>query len=438
MYREAHAYLKCWKGSPRRKPLILRGVRQVGKTWLVENFGKLEFADYLKIDFELRHDLHKIFEEDISPEKILNLLEISLNKKVEVGKTLLFFDEVQACPRALMSLRYFFEKLPELHVIAAGSLLEFTLGEISFPVGRVQFLNLYPMNFYEFLKSQGNDLLAEKIKEEPDVLPEIIHKQLLSELKNYFIVGGMPESVMCYAETGSMIDVYDVKRSLVESYRQDFSKYAPRANKMCMNAILESVAQQVGEQTRYSKLVTGVTNPTIHSNFDLLCLSRLLKKVSKTDPSGLPLGAGVNTKKFKTLLVDIGLLQTLSGYNVLNEILAEDVLSIYKGKLAEQFVGQELAAVTEGDIFYWAREARSSNSEVDYLAQIKNDIVPIEVKSGKGGSLRSLHFMLGKYPNCKSGIVLYSGEYKRLPEQRIIFLPIYYAGNLNKLKLTLD
>ena len=435
MNRKAYSDLLLWKKSSRRKPLILRGARQVGKTWIVEQFGNQEFSDYLKIDLELRHDLHKIFDENLSPENILNLLEISLNSKVTIGKTLLFFDEIQACPRALMSLRYFYEKLPDLHLIAAGSLLEFALGDISFPVGRVQFLNLSPMSFYEFLGATENEQLAELLLEKPKLLPEPIHNKMISELKKYFITGGMPESVKCFAETKSLIDVYDVKSSLVESYKQDFSKYAPRADKLCMNHILESAAQQIGEQTKYSKLVTGFANPTIRNNYDLLCLSKVLKKVVKTDPSGLPLGAGLNIKKFKTILVDIGFLQTLSGYNLSKEFLHEDVLSIYRGKLAEQFVGQEIFSNDGGDLYYWAREARSSNSEVDYLLQIDNEIVPIEVKSGKGGSLRSMHFLLKQYPDLKSGIVLYSGNYKHLKEQKLIFIPIYYAGNLNKLEL---
>lgn len=416
----------------------MRGARQVGKTWLVENFGAKEFIDFVKIDFELRSDLHNIFEGDLNPEKLLSLLEISLNRSIRPGETLLFFDEIQVCPRALMSLRYFFEKLPELHIIAAGSLLEFALGEISFPVGRVQFLNLNPMNFYEYLKSQGKDQLAEKLKETPCGLPKIVHEQLLLELKNYFIVGGMPESVKCYAETQSMMEVFNVKTSLLESFKQDFSKYAPRADKICLNTILESVSQQVGEQTKYSKLVSGFSNPTIRNNYELLCLARVLKKVTKTDPSGLPLGAGINAKKFKTLLVDIGLLQTLSAYNLQKEILGSDVLSIYKGKLAEQFVGQELISGNNESVYYWAREARSSNSEVDYLVQVGNKIVPVEVKSGKGGSLRSMHLFLEKYPNCKQGLVLYSGDYKQLPEQNLIFVPVYYAAYLNNLILDLD
>lgn len=195
--------------------------------------------------------------------------------------------------------------------------------------------------------------------------------------------------------------------------------------------ILENAAQMVGEQNKYSKLADGFSNPTIRRSFDLLCMAKLLNKIPATQPK-IPLSAGANVKKFKTTLVDIGFMQSLSQLSVAQEIKHKDLLDIYRGKLAEQFIGQELRITQDCELFYWAREARSSNAEVDYLIKRQEEILPLEVKSGKGGSLRSLRLMLDQNPECPQGLVLYSGEYAELPEQNITFLPLYYAGQLNE------
>ncbi|MCD4775436.1 MAG: AAA family ATPase, partial [Candidatus Aegiribacteria sp.] len=235
MKRMLEKQLLEWKESKRRKPLILRGARQVGKTWLVENILAEEFENYVKIDLEKMNNLHIYFEGELDPKKIVNYLELS-TKPITPGKTLLFLDEIQACPRAITALRYFYEVMPELHVIAAGSLLEFAFGEISVPVGRVQYMQVYPMSFYEYLNAiRGESLAAESLKH-PGTVDERVQNMLLEELRRYFFIGGMPECVKTFSESGSMLETFRVQSEIIESYRDDFSKYKPHVDPACLDA----------------------------------------------------------------------------------------------------------------------------------------------------------------------------------------------------------
>lgn len=421
-----------WKDSAVRKPLIVRGARQVGKTWSIEDFGNRHFDGVVKVDFEKRPDLCSIFEGDLDSRRIIENLEVVTGKKISPEHTLLFLDEIQACPRAIMGLRYFYEEMPGLHVIAAGSLLEFSLGEISVPVGRVQYLNMYPMNFYEFLCAIGSEQAADRITKKNTETPDAIHTQLTGQLQKYFFVGGMPECVYAYGKSGSVLDAFKVQSQLIDSFKEDFSKYAGRSNKDCLSSVLLSVAQQIGDQIKYTSLSNNFSGPTNQKAFDLLVLARIIHKVPSCRQPSLPLGAVANQKKFKAILLDIGLMQRLCNVPVDKEILCSDLLDMYRGRLAEQFIAQELLVKYNSELYYWAREERGSSAEVDFTIVEQGNIYPIEVKSGKGGSLRSLHLMLSKYPNCKNGLVYYSGQYKELPEQKITFLPLYYVTTAGK------
>ncbi len=430
MHRISFEKLRSWKASVRRKPLILRGARQVGKTWLVERFAQEAFDDFLKIDLEKDYSLRKLFSEDLSPHKIVAELEAITNHKIIPGQTLLFIDEIQNSPRALTALRYFYEEMPQLHLISAGSLLEFALDTLSFPVGRVQFMDLHPMNFREFLIASQQDLLAEKLSALPDEISPILHEKLLALLKIYFFVGGMPECVKVYLETNSLLEAFAVQSEIITAYRQDFSKYAQHADHTCLNTVLNSVSGKIGEQIKYTELNHQHTGPTNHKAFDLLCKARVLYKIPCCNPSGLPLGGDVNEKKFKACLLDIGLMQCLAQIPYRTEIQQDDLLALYRGKLAEQFVAQELLSVADHPLYFWARDARSSQAEVDFIHLQNGKIVPLEVKSGKGGSLRSLHRILEDYPNLEKGIVLNSGLHTKLPAQKLEFIPLYKAGSL--------
>lgn len=327
-------------------------------------------------------------------------------------------------------MRYLYEGVPALHVVAAGSLLEFALSEISFPVGRVQFLNMYPLTFAEFVLAGGNAPLHEVLRAAPAAVDEVIHRLLLDELKAYFFVGGMPEAVRAYLEGKSMLQAFEVQSEILDAYRQDFAKYAPRADKDCLNQVLASCAAGVGEQIKYSRLADGFTNPTIHRAFDLLCMAEALHKIPATRAPILPFGGSVNSKRFKASLIDIGLMQRLTHLPVSAELRQKDLLAVYRGKLAEQFVAQELLVSQNRELYYWAREEHASTAEVDYLIQKDGRVCPIEVKSGKGGTLRSMHMLLAAHPECPEGIVLYSGPYEWRPESRLRFVPLYFAGSL--------
>ncbi|MGH7596604.1 MAG: ATP-binding protein [bacterium] len=423
-----------WKNRPNRKPLILRGARQVGKTHTVLDFGRNYFKGNVhRIDLEKHPDWHRIFDKDLAANRILSELEILLNARITPGADLLFIDEIQACPRAIMALRYFYEELPGLDIIAAGSLLEFAMKDISFPVGRVQILNMFPMSFPEFLHAAGKTLAAETVLAPTARQPDTIHNMLLDELRRYFFIGGMPECVNTFVQTGKIRDVFEVQADLVNTFRQDFSKYAPYSDARCLNAVLAATAKHVGHQIKYSQLAEGFSNPTIKKAFDLLCLAQVIRKVPATSPAGLPLGAAASERKFKALMLDVGLMQHLCGMPVDIEFAKTDLLSIYQGALAEQFVGQELVAAGQSDLYYWAREAKSSSAEVDYLIVQAGKIYPLEVKSGASGKLKSLHLLLQNYLNCPAGYVFSSALYSELPEQKLIFLPLYYAFQKGRL-----
>ncbi len=427
MKRLIESNLKQWKESPLRKPLIVRGARQVGKTHSVVEFGKTAFKNCVNLDLEKRRDLHALFSGNLGAAKLLSQLELALECRIVPGETLLFLDEVQSCPRAIMALRYFFEECPQLHVIAAGSLLEFALSEIPFPVGRVQFLEMHPMTFAEYLQALGKDRAAAEILSVPKALAESVHELLMEDLRSYFLVGGMPASVRAFTETGSIRQAFEVQAELAKGFRQDFLKYAPRVDADCLEAVLEGAARNLGGQVLYTRLAEGHAHTTNHRAFDLLRRARLLTKVLAADPSSLPLGASAATRRFKALLLDIGLWRHLCGGGVEHEVRRGDLLEVRRGAAAEQFVGQELRAAQGSDPYYWSREARGSNAEVDFLAAVEGRICGIEVKSGAAGRLRSLHMLLAAYPAMAGGYVFSSRPYAELPAQKLSFLPLYYA-----------
>ena len=430
MERNITKNLLAWKEKPNRKPLVVRGARQTGKSFSISAFGNTSFEGTTHLlNFERQPDLHLVFEKNYEIARIVSELEILTNKKINPGKDLLFFDEIQECPKAIVSLRYFYEELPELHIIAAGSLLEFALMDIPFPVGRVQLLNMYPMSFYEFLKASGNSIAADLINGEPKELSKSVHNMLVDEIRKYFFVGGMPECVKTYVDTKSLSEVSEIQSDLINTFRQDFNKYARKADSSCLNSVLFNVSQKVGEQIKYSELANGFSNPTIKKAFDLLENARLIKKVKAANPSGIPLGASAKDKKFKSVMLDIGLMANLNGINISKEYMKSDLLSVFRGSMAEQFVGQEILAATNSDLYYWAREASGSSAETDYLIEKQGKVIPVEVKSGKSGSLKSLHLLLRAYGNVENSFVFSDANFTQIPEQKITFLPLYFAAS---------
>ena len=426
MKRLIEKTLSDWKNSRRRKPLIVRGARQVGKSYTITEFGKRYFRNCFIIDFERDPKFRHIFEDDLNPAGIISDLELATGQRIVPDQTLIFFDEIQECPRALMALRYFYEEMPSVYIIAAGSLLEFAMGDISFPVGRVQFAELYPLNFLEFQMALGNEKAIDYLTGAPAKLSESSHQFLLDQLKDYFFVGGMPEAVKSYSETRSVSSAIEVQGEICNSLKQDFTKYNPHVDKQCLTEVFTSLAKNVGRQTKYASLSEGYSNPTIKKAYQTLVQAKLISKVNSVNPRGLPLSI-MTSKVFKSSLLDIGIMNYLCGIYKTDEYFRSDLLGIYRGAMAEQFVGQEIISSQNNELYYWSRQAKSSTAEVDYVISVNEKIIPVEVKSASAGRLRSLHQYLKEYPNCKSGYVFSSNKYSELPEQKLKFLPLYFA-----------
>jgi predicted AAA+ superfamily ATPase len=427
MRRLIDSHFSQWALDSNRKPLIVRGARQIGKSWSITELGKSFKGGVHTINLEQRPDWHSVFNPNLDAKRILSEFEILLNRRIVPGNDLLFFDEIQACPKAIQCLRYFYEQLPGLHVISAGSLLEFALNEIPFPVGRVQLMDMYPMNFAEYLEASGQSVLNDRLQEKPQLLSAAIHQKLLEQVRIYFSIGGMPECVSQYVESGSILGVRDIQQDLLATFRQDFLKYTPFVNTQCLQEVLTSSAQQIGQQISYTKLSPNFTGPTNKKAFDLLTTAKILSKIPAVAPLDMPLSSQVNSKKFKAVFLDIGLLTALRG---IHADYTGDYHGVFRGSIAEQFVGQELIAYQKGEVYYWVRESRNSQSEIDFLISTNNEIKPIEVKSGASGRMRSLHRILADHPLLKHGYILSEQSYAELPDQKLVYLPIYYAGNL--------
>ncbi len=402
MERDIKTWLKSWKDEKGRKPLIIRGARQVGKTWLIENFGKNYFSQFVELNFEYEPDLKTCFS-TLNPSEIIQKIELSANVDITPGNTLLFLDEIQECPQALKALRYFYEKMPDLHVIAAGSLLEFVMDaeKISIPVGRVQNIYLAPMSFGEYLTACGENKVRAYLKNLTlnERIPESVHVKCISLLRNYLFLGGMPEAVANWLESKKFKKTDEIHWALLQIYRHDFGKYGSRMKLNLMEKVFNHAPAMVGNKFKYSHIDKQTNSRDIKQSLELLIKAHILHKITSTSGSGLPLSAHCNEKFFKILFLDVGLLQSSMGIN--KEIyLAENLLAVYKGLVAEQFAGQELLALKkhfeEPSLFYWNREARGSAAEVDYVWQKGERILPVEVKSGKTGTMKSLRLFLSE------------------------------------------
>lgn len=425
MFREKLMELEIWKNSNYRKPLILNGARQVGKSWLVEEFASKYYKGKLvSINFELNKELCSIFEKNLVPDRIIFELEFALNIKIDFENDLVFFDEIQFCPFAIASLRYFYEILPQLHVIAAGSLLDFEFRKFSFPVGRVSFLTLHPMTFYEFLLARGKGRLSELLDQPLEQFEDSYFSFFEEDLNLYFILGGMPAIVQNFIENNNMEEARKLQGNLITSYELDFKKYRPRVDEDCLLEVLDNAVKLIGNQAIYSKLAINFSNQTIKNGFTVLETARILHSVENVSIAGLPLTK--IGKKFKIFYLDIGLMVYKSGLNVSELYLNKDIIGAYSGGLAEQFVFQQLLAARDEKLQYWAREESGASSEIDFVIAENGKIVPIEVKAGRHGSLKSLHYVLENNPIIEKAIV-YSNAKKGMLG-KIHFVPLIFAG----------
>ncbi len=397
-------YLKSWATESKRKPIVIRGARQVGKSTLVREFARLNDYSLVEINFERNPEYREAFTSR-DPALILTTLKLLTGQSIEAGSTLLFLDEIQAAPEALLTLRYFHEEKPALHLIAAGSLLEFTLAEAQFsmPVGRVEYLHLGPMHFEDFLEAMGHPELSALIRSisladlSNKPIPRPVHDKLLSLLRQYWVVGGLPEAIATYAQSGDFSQVARVQHSILATYRDDFNKYSRGSLKGRVQLVFDQLPVVTGQKFKYAQVSKDHKAAELAAALDQLCMARVAHRVYHTSANGVPLGAEANKKFFKTVYLDVGLTCAALRLNVL-DLNKKDLTLINNGAIAEQFIGQHL--LYSGPFYetpalhYWVREAKSAAAEIDYLITSGQEIVPIEIKAGTTGSLKSLHQFL--------------------------------------------
>lgn len=391
-----------WKESPRRKPLLIRGARQVGKSTAVRHLGK-RFKYFVEVNLESQPSIRQLFTKDIDVHRTCEAISATLGIPVVAGKTLLFIDEIQVSQEAIMSLRYFKEDYPELHVIAAGSLLEFTLEELpSFGVGRIRSLYMYPFSFDEFLLAQGLDTTADFKHKATSLspLPEAVHNKLVEQLKTFYLVGGMPAAITEWIESKSYIECTRVHNDILDTYQDDFSKYKSRVSPALLRQVLRSVALQAGCKFVFRQVADDIHSSVIKEALHLLTLAGLIKPVTHSDGNGVPLGAEENCNYTKYLFLDLGLMQTMLGTPAANVLLSSDVDFVNKGAASEMFAGLELVknhdCFQKAEMYYWQNLSRGTNAEIDYLVVKDGIVVPIEVKASTRGSMQSLWLFMRK------------------------------------------
>jgi hypothetical protein len=439
--RNIDSYLLEWKQDADHKPLLLRGARQVGKSSAVRHLGKT-FTHFLEVNFERDAKSRIPFQKDLKPKEIAAQLSTMYGVPIVPGKTLLFFDEIQACPEAIHSLWFFYEDFQELHVVAAGSLLEFALKKIpSFGVGRIRSLFMYPMSFDEFLVAAGKTTWLEAKREASPEAPlfESLHDSLVEMFRSYLLVGGMPQSVANWVKTGNYLDSQQILDDIMVTYEADFSKYESRVDPMLLRRVLHSVASQVGKKFVYQSAADGVRSEKVKEALELLRDAGLIIPVIHTAANGLPLGAQTNEKFVKYLLLDSGLLLRQLGLEqpngmaeISSEILTSNVTDLVnKGSVTEMVAGLELLKyqrpTLRHDLYYWQNLARGAQAEVDYVLATTQGVMPLEVKSGTAGKMKSLYqFLVDKH--LSMGIRSSLENFGQLEKVKII--PLYALSGL--------
>ena len=433
-----------WKTEPRRKPLLVRGARQVGKSTAIRELGK-SFRYFAEVNLEKQPDLKKLFPPNIDVKGTCEKLSVALQVPIIPGETLLFIDEIQVSQDAILSLRYFKEDYPELHVVAAGSLLEFALEELpSFAVGRIRSLYMYPFSFDEFLLAQGLDLTVDYKKKNVagEPLEDKIHKDLIEQLRSFYLVGGMPAAVIEWIETRNYLDVAKVHNDILSTYLDDFSKYKKRISSVLLRQVFRSVALQVGQKFVCSQVDREVKSTVIKEALRLLSLAGLITPVIHTNANGLPLGAEENNSYVKYLFFDVGVMQTMLGIPATEILLTDDIGFVNKGGLSEMFAGLEMQkyndCFTKSEMYYWQNIGKDSLAEVDYVIARRGKVLPIEVKANTQGSMQSLWMFMRKH-NLHNAIrvslenfghILYTDRYGENAERNIDILPLYALSNL--------
>jgi len=409
MNRLIYYDLCCWKQATTRKPLLLRGARQVGKTHVVRQLGQT-FKNFVEINFEKTPQFKKIFEFDLDPVRIIKEISIALSVTISSLDTLLFIDEIQEAPRAIIALRYFYEEMPNLHVIAAGSLVDFAIEQVGVPVGRISFLHMYPMSFIEYLCASNHKLLArEIISHKPtDILSDPIHIKALRLLGEYMAIGGMPKVVHEWILKQNLQSCTAILDDIKNAYEQDFSKYAKKHQIKYVELLFKNIPRVICRPFKYSNIESDYKKRELEPALWLLEKAGIVHQVTHTAANGIPLGAEANLHKFKLLMLDVGLNQALLGLHLKDWFIDPLPSFVNKGNLSENFIGQEFLAysnpIDKKQIYYWGTEKNGGNAEIDYVFSLQGLIVPIEVKSGHGATLQSMRVFLKSHPLSVYGI----------------------------------
>jgi uncharacterized protein len=422
MKRALYENLIEWKSSQKRKPLLLQGARQVGKTWLINEFGKNEYKHYIYLNFEQTPNLKTLFTNDLSPQKIIENIGLFLGKKVNNEHTLICFDEIQNCQEALTSLKYFQEQAPEFHLIAAGSLLGVSLGKTSsFPVGKVNFLTLYPLSFAEYLEAIGEQLLVEKATVLEN-LPELLHEKMLELLKMYFFLGGMPEVVVDYIQNRDIKAARKIQNDILKAYQRDFSKYSDPSQALKVSEIWQSIPFQLAKENKkflYNDVKNTARASTYQQSIEWLKNAGLIHVVYQIRSAKLPISGYADSTKFKIYILDTGLLGAL--LNLSSDIILKpnELFLEYNGAFVENYTCLELLKTIEQDLFYWSSEREA---EVDFVFQWNNDIYPLEVKSGMNRNTKSLRVYAEKY---QPKLLFRTSPRNFVNQEEFINIPLY-------------
>ncbi len=401
MPRTALLYLENWLNESNRKPLIIRGARQVGKTHTVRNVAERTGRQLIEFNFEKNPQHISLFASNDIKQILFNI-ETLFNISIDPDQYLLFLDEIQAAPELLAKLRWFAEDLPELPVVAAGSLLDFVLADHNFsmPVGRITYLYMEPLSFEEYLLAQNQTKLTEFLQsfELNQTIPEAIHQQLNQLLREYTIIGGMPAAVYAWLEKKSLPDIHRIQHDLLATYRDDFAKYAGKISSSRIEEVFTAIPKMLGNKFVYKKVNTEAQTVSMKSALHLLCQARICHQVTASVGNGIPLAAEKNDKFFKMLFIDIGLVSAMLGLNLHQFENEKNIFLVNQGGLAEQLAGQLLRCINpeyiDPELYYWLRFEKNANAEVDYLIQHQHQVLPIEVKAGATGTLKSLHLFM--------------------------------------------
>lgn len=433
MYRDKMNELKKWKNSTTRKPLIIRGARQVGKTWLMKEFGKQCYKKYAYINFDDNSRMDKLFEEDFDLDKIIQGLKIESNVNIEPENTLIILDEIQETPKALKALKYFYENANQYHIVSAGSLLGVAIHEgTSFPVGKVDFLDLAPLSFFEFLEALGEDNLLQLLNKNDFDMISVFSSKLKELLKLYYYVGGMPEAVNSYAQNKNLKEVRKIQKRLLEAYEQDFSKHAPSNIVPRIRQLWNNIPTQLAKENK--KFIYGLVREGARAREYEIALSWLIDcglvyQINRVTTSKVPLSAYQDFNAFKLYLLDVGLLSAMSGIDAKTLLEGNDVFEEFKGSLTEQYVLCQLKECTDLDVFYWSSD--TGISELDFITQIGKDNVPIEVKASENLQAKSLKSFVQKY-ETKFNVRTSMSDYRN--DDWITNIPLYCIANIEKIK----